>query len=221
MDVCFSARVSNRKQSKVTAVASQDEFIGISDQTQSILASGTHWKEFCWFGAPWCFLGKGRSYTKRAKRSFRCRNFQRNWKRQKSLEEYRDRNDRDISACWWLSRIKLYWSCKFLATAIRCHYLFRETFTTSCFSYILTSFLIHWNISARHSIYLKKEKNQVSHSSTIALLPKSLWLCLNYSRLTWHTGGVHEVNLFLLSRLGSCLQVHISLLSLVYQPLAK
>lgn len=192
MDVCFSARVSNRKQSKVTAVASQDEFIGISDQTQSILASGTHWKEFCWFGAPWCFLGKGRSYTKRAKRSFRCRNFQRNWKRQKSLEEYRDRNDRDISACWWLSRIKLYWSCKFLATAIRCHYLFRETFTTSCFSYILTSFLIHWNISARHSIYLKKRKKPSLSffyhcfvTKVFMTLFKLFSVDLAYRRCTW------------------------------------
>lgn len=43
MDVCFTARVSNKKWSIVTAGASQDAFTVISDQTQ-------HWLLVPWKG---------------------------------------------------------------------------------------------------------------------------------------------------------------------------
>lgn len=123
--------------------------------------------------------------------TLRMQKFSKEWKRQKSLEEYRDRSDRDISACWWLSRIKLDWSCKFLATAICGHYLFRETFTTSYFSYILTFFLIHWNISARHSIHLEKKKSSLSFfyhcfvTKVFMTLFKLFSVDLAYRRCAW------------------------------------
>lgn len=69
VDVCFTERVSNKNQSVVAAVASQDELTVISDQTQSsqswLLVPRKRTLLVCAFVR--LFLGKGRSYlTQRA-----------------------------------------------------------------------------------------------------------------------------------------------------------
>lgn len=104
MGVCFTARVSNKKQNTDTAVESQDALTVVSDQTQY------------WLLVPWkgilsvcalvmMFAGEGRpSLTQRANQTklqmqifFSSSHFQRNLKRQKSLMEYRDKNDQGWS----------------------------------------------------------------------------------------------------------------------------
>lgn len=103
MDVCFSGRVSNRKQSTVTAVASQ-EFMGFQTRLNQYWLLVPTEKNSVDLGLYDVFWGKADLIQKEA---LGAEIFKGNLKKEISLEEYRDRNDRGISACRQLPGIKL------------------------------------------------------------------------------------------------------------------